>query len=52
VATTLATGVITHLISELRTHPCVTPAPQPSSMDIIVIEHALGTRLLLVNAPA
>ena len=51
VATTLATGVITNLISDLLKQKFFPTAQQPSSVDIVVIEHAPGTRLLVVKAP-
>ena len=51
VATTIATGVITNLISDLLKQKFFTTAQQPSSVDIVVIDHAPGTRLLVVKAP-
>jgi hypothetical protein len=51
VATTLATGVITNLISDLLKQKFFHTKQPPSSMDIVVIEHAPGTRLLVVKPP-
>ena len=52
VAATIATGVITNLISDLLKIKVFKAAPQASpSFEIIVIEQAPDTRLLVVKAP-
>ena len=51
VAMTLATGVITNLISDLVKQKFFTTAQPPSSVDIVVMNHVPGTPLLVVNAP-
>jgi hypothetical protein len=52
VATTIATGVITNLISDLLKRKCCSTAWPPSSMGTVVIEPASSTRLLGVKPPA
>ncbi|WP_089718588.1 hypothetical protein [Candidatus Entotheonella palauensis] len=54
VAATIATGVITNLISELLKKKFLTPPPASSSSDpveILVIDSAPGTRLIVVKTP-
>jgi hypothetical protein len=51
-ATTLATGVIINLISDLLKRKCCSTAWPPSSMGTVVIEPASSTRLLGVKPPA
>jgi hypothetical protein len=50
VAATIATNVITNLITELLKKKLLKSAPQaPSPVEIVVIEHAPDTRVLVVK---
>jgi hypothetical protein len=52
VAATVASGVLTNLISELLKKKLLETAPEaPSPVEIMVIEQSPGTRLLVVKPP-
>jgi len=51
VATTIATGVLTNLISKLLEQKLVKPAQTSPSYNIVVVEPAPDTRLLVVTGP-
>lgn len=52
VAVTIATDVITNLITELLKKKLLkAPPPAPPAIEIVVIEHTPGTRLLVVKTP-